>query len=157
MKDELLVKNDYTLVNILEHRMKGKTLQEIGNIYNVSLQAIHKKLKGIFAILDKEEHDGYEQNKVKIFSAIERELLQSALQPNKLKKMSSRDAVVAFGIIHDKNRLEQGLSTENVAIQGVSAELAEKATNAADHLDKLKAQLTVNNTDGVDNKCKDDV
>ena len=144
---------EYTLPNILSQRLQGKSLQEVGDIWGVSGEAIRKKLKRIYTLIDKENLEAYKANKVNIFNAIEVKLLEEAIQPSKLKKLSTRDAVISFGVIHDKNRLEQGLSTENVAIQDVSSKLSANARKASDQLAQLQAELDnegVNNTDIVD-------
>lgn len=147
-----MVTLEYSLANILSERLKGKSLQAIGDIWGVSHSAISKKLNNIFKLLDKDNLQAYQKNKVSIFTAVEAKLLQSALEPHKLKKMSTRDGIVGFGIVYDKNRLEQDLSTENIAIKDMSADLIAKQTQAKDQLEKLKAELNnaVNKPDDVD-------
>ncbi len=143
----------YTLLNILEYRLTGMTQQEIGDIYGVTPQAISLKLKGIWDILDKENLDAYKINKVNLFTAVEAKMLQELLKPSRLKKASTGNIAYAFDKIALHNRLEQGLSTENIAVKDVSADLIDKAKQASDNLAKLKAKLaeqTVNDVDNVD-------
>jgi len=42
-----------------------------------------------------------------------------------IKKMSARDRVLAFGILYDKERLERGQSTENIAYADLTKGLEE--------------------------------
>jgi len=101
---------EYNLVNVLKLRIEGKTMQEIGDIFKVSRQAIDKRLQGIFKLIEPDKLNTYRLNKSNVFTAIELELLNQVMQPDKLKKMSAREAVISFGIIYDKNNIEKGLT-----------------------------------------------
>ena len=143
----------YTLTNILEYRLLGMTQQEIGDIYGVTPQAISLKLKGIWDILDRENLDAYKTNKVNLFTAVEAKMLQELLKPSRLKKASTGNIAYAFDKIAIHNRLEQGLSTENIAIKDVAGKLLDKANAADQDLVELEAELaneTVNKPDIVD-------
>jgi len=117
------VDKPYCLKSLLEYKMQGRTYQEIGDIYGKSKQAIHKQIQGVYNLVDKNNLEAYRANKLNLLHGIESTLLQEVVNPNKLKDMSGRDAAVSFGIIYDKGRLEQGLSTENIAVKDASVEL----------------------------------
>ncbi len=149
-----VIDKPYTIGNILKMRLEGDTHQEIGDYFNVSKQAIHAKLKGLFDMLDQDNIQAYKKNKVALFTAVEMHLLQELVNAKRLKKASTGNIAYAFDKIAIHNRLEQGLSTENVAIKDVSDDLIDKAKQASDNLAKLKAKLaeqTVNDVDNVDN------
>jgi len=131
----------YCLKSLLEYRMQGKTYQNIADIYGKTKQAIHQQIKGIYDLIDKNSLDAYKANKTNLLNGIESALLEQTVNPIKLKAMSVRDAAVSFGIIYDKGRLEQGLSTENIAVKDASAELIEKQAQAAKHLEELRKKL----------------
>ena len=52
-----------------------------------------------------------------VLTASQVELLKNMIDPDKLKKASTRDLALSFGIIYDKERLEAGQSTNNQAVQ----------------------------------------
>ena len=122
-------KPEYTISNILKLRIQGKTFQQIADIYKKSKQAIHQQIQGLYEYLDKDQLQAFRERKIDILDALEHKFLSEAVKPSRMKRASSRDMVVNYGIISDKNRLEQGKSSMNVDIRGditaVDARLAE--------------------------------
>ena len=83
------------------------TFQEIAKLQGVPKQAIQQRLK---PLLPTPETKVYQDNRADILSEAQLQLLIQ-LDPARLKKMSARDAVISFGILYDKERLERGQST----------------------------------------------
>jgi hypothetical protein len=87
-----------------------KTAEQLG----VSRAAVIKRKKtipeGVIAPTIKE----FRKERADVFAHIQRACLQY-ITPEKLKKASLQQIGTLFGIMYDKERLEQNLSTENVA------------------------------------------
>ena len=64
--------------------------------------------------IDKAELDMFVENRVDIVRSKQQQILD-ALTPDKLEKAAARDLMVGYGILLDKDRLESGQSTSNVA------------------------------------------
>ena len=125
-KKELVTTIDrppYDLPTILRMKMNGKSLRAIAKVYGVTHQAIAKKLKGVFAMLDPERLQAYREQKVELLTAMEERILTELCQPSRLKRVNFID----FGIIYDKNRLEQGKSTANISLHGLVREAMREA------------------------------
>lgn len=59
----------------------------------------------------------WQENKPDILAATQFEMVQSMLEPGKLKKASVNNLAYAFDKLHQAERLERGLSTSNVQQQ----------------------------------------
>ena len=64
--------------------------------------------------INKGELDVFVENRNSIVKSKQEEILR-ALTPDKLQKATAKDLTVAYGIMLDKDRLESGESTSNVA------------------------------------------
>jgi transcriptional regulator len=113
-----------TLEDIAPLRKKGLSYQQIGKLLGVSKQAVHMVFKK--AGYDAGTVENFRKNRASIFADLQRRLLMS-MTDEEIKKMSPRDRVVALGICFDKERLEVGQSTINLASLFSVIELAEKA------------------------------
>ena len=91
---------------------------KIAAIQGVTPNAIFKRIKHL---LPDQFTDTYQANRADILSAMQVKLL-SQVDDSRLKKMSVRDAVVSAAILYDKERLERGMSTANLA--SVHADIA---------------------------------
>jgi len=107
----------YTDVNkAIELRAKGLTYKDIAIYLGVSKQAVHQRLKGIMP--EDVDLQPYKNHRADILAAKQAELLKS-LTPKDIKDSSPYQKVGMFGILYDKERLERGESTQNVAIAAV--------------------------------------
>lgn len=90
----------------------GLTYKEIGELTGASKQAVHQAIAPLLG--DRKEIDAFKENRADIFAGKQKELLL-ALDADRLQKMSGRDLVIATGVLFDKERLERGQSTVNLA------------------------------------------
>ena len=102
---------------------------QIAAIQGVSPQAIHKRLKHL---IPGEEVQSFRENRADILSGLQVKLL-SQVDDARLKKLSIRDAVVSAAVLYDKERLERGMSTANLAslTSDIAAIRARKAVDKA--------------------------
>lgn len=93
----------------LDLRINHKlTYPEIAKIQGVSKQAIHQQ---IHHLIPTEQTAEYRVNRADILSHQQLRLLSQGLTNAKLKQIKPRDAIISFGILYDKERLERGQST----------------------------------------------
>jgi hypothetical protein len=104
---------------VIELRIKGFTHEEIGQHFGVSRQAITKRLKGIFKLIDGGKLEAYRQHRVSILEGLEIEVLSELSNPDKLEKASANNLAYAFGQLHSARRLEEGQSTENIGLAAI--------------------------------------
>jgi len=97
-------------------RVKGLSYADIGEYFGVSRQAIHQRLQGLLP--ENVDIEPYKTHRADILAAKQAELLKS-LTPEDIKESSPYQKVGMFGILYDKERLERGESTQNVAIAAV--------------------------------------
>ena len=93
-------------------RKAGTPLQVLADRYNVTKAAVSMAMKPF--TIEKSEVEKFKEERADMLAGKQRELL-SALTINKTKDMSGRDIAVSFGILYDKERLERGQSTHNLA------------------------------------------
>jgi len=84
---------------------------EIAAIQGVSPQAIHGRIKNL---LPPEEVNVYKDHRADILAGIQARLL-SHLDDDRLAKASAYQLVGSMGLLYDKERLERGMSTANLA------------------------------------------
>ena len=106
---------------VIELRIKGFTHEEIGQHFGVSRQAITKRLKGIFKLIDGGKLEAYRQHRVSILEGLEIEVLSELSKPDKLQKASANNLAYVLTSIHNARRLEAGESTENVGLAVIVA------------------------------------
>mgnify|MGYP001565151747 FL=1 len=97
---------------IYDYRKRGLTMPQIAQLCHVHESAIYRMIERHG---DVEDVERWKTHRADIMSAKQRELL-SHITPDRIKKMNPRDMVVSFGILYDKERLERGLSTDNVDV-----------------------------------------
>lgn len=123
--EELTTREDSKtdLVKAIELRSKGLTLQDIGDHFNVTKQAIHAMFKRHIPYI--EVVDEIRSARSNILTAKGIELLLS-LTPSDIKEMPAGSRAMAFGILFDKERLEMEKSTENISIYEVEGKYSSK-------------------------------
>ena len=114
-------KNKITTSDILQLKLQGMNLTEIGDKFGISKQAVSQRIKGVFKLLDNESLEAYQANKVKILTAVERALIDNLVNKDKLKQASLNNVAYAFGQINNAKRLEQGQPTDIFEVFTVDA------------------------------------
>jgi predicted DNA-binding protein YlxM (UPF0122 family) len=105
-------------------RLKGNTLQEIGNQFNCSKEAVYQAITPILnSILPKDQLDTYKSKQDDILTSAQMTLLSAALNPASVKKQSTSANIMSYAVLFDKQRLLQDKSTSNVSIRSVTAHL----------------------------------
>jgi hypothetical protein len=134
----------------LKLRLQGNSFSEIGAIFGVSPQAVEQRLDGfkefIAGITDIGQLESYAEERKSLLNAAEMKLLGAVLDEDAIKKAPLAARTMAFGVIYDKRRLEEGKSTENLGILGKlivqsEGELgAEKRAKSASEVDEDKSK-----------------
>jgi hypothetical protein len=109
---ESIERRPMTIEEVVGYRCKGLTLSEIARLRGTSKQAVHQLLQrhGV----DVEAAENFRKVRPDLIAAKQRLLLEGITRET-VAKMSGRDKAVSFGILYDKERLELGQSTANVA------------------------------------------
>ena len=94
----------------------GLSYEHIGKIQGTSKTGIYRALA---KLMPSQETEIFKQNRADILANIQLKALSAVTEP-KLKKASAKDLVISAGILYDKERLERGLSTENVSYRGLT-------------------------------------
>jgi predicted DNA-binding protein YlxM (UPF0122 family) len=106
----------------LKLRLQGNSFSEIGAVFGVSPQAVEQRLDGfkefLAGITDIGQLESYAEERKSILNAAEMTLLRSVLDEEAIKKAPLAARTMAFGVLYDKRRLEEGKSTENLGILG---------------------------------------
>lgn len=97
----------------------GLSYAKIAAIQGVCPEAIHKK---IAHILPDQITTLYQSQTSDILDTVAVKIL-SQVDARRLKAMSGKDAMIAYGIAYDKSRLERGLATERIDHVHLSAKL----------------------------------
>lgn len=100
-------------------RLKGCSLQEIADHFQVTIQSVSERLKRIMPDYGEIDAESFRKQKADILSYSQAALLKS-LSATKLKDMGGRDTVVAFGILHDKEADLRGSSPAMVGIAAIT-------------------------------------
>ena len=93
---------------ILKMIKAGKTYREIGDIYNVTPQAIYKKYKQIGSLADKKAADTWEEEKGIYLSNAERVLAEAMVERKCIRKANLANRASAYKVCFDANRLVRG-------------------------------------------------
>jgi len=128
--------------------INGLSFAEIGKTLDYSEPYIYRtyeKFKGL--IQDTDTIKIFEDNRIKFLSSIEMNMLQDLTSETKREKASLNNVAYAFNQIHTARRLEQGLSTGNVAISIETVyQDAEKEAKAL-RKEHGKVEVSVNSED----------
>ena len=126
----------------IQLRLKGLSYEEIAKIFNVSKQAVHNRLTGY--ISENIEIQAFSKHKADILAGKQAEILRSLTEED-IKKASAYQRVGMFGILYQNERLERGLSTQNIDTKSIAIHLQ----TVAKDLEDRKAKLL----QSVDNQC----
>lgn len=133
-------------VTALTLRLKGQTYPQIAKHYGISKQAVHQRIKGVFKLIDPDKLEAYKTHKVNLLTSIEAELLGLIVKPDKLKQATLMQLATSFGIVYDKNRLEQGLSTSEIGIKPVLEEIRDNREKLMQALKSLEVGKNTSET-----------
>ena len=101
-------------------RLKGLTYLEIAQIFGVTQTTVHERLQGY--IPEDSNLSAFKLNRADIMAAKQEQILKSLSQDD-IQKASAYQRVGMYGILYDKERLERGQSTANVAYADLSREM----------------------------------
>lgn len=105
------------LEKIIELRNKNLTYKQIGELLGCSDANICKRLAPFRESLD--NLGSFKENRADLLAVYQREILKQ-LTPDHIKKARLTEITTAFGTLYDKERLERGQSTENIAYADLS-------------------------------------
>jgi DNA-directed RNA polymerase specialized sigma24 family protein len=119
------------------HFQHGLSYAEISRQLGCSRQYISKVLKPFKNLVKNPQIlDVYRQNRSDLLNATELELVLDLLDSTRRKKASLNNVAYAFQQIHNARRLEEGLSTGNLAIN-----VAKSLTTAHEKAQKMRDKL----------------
>ena len=104
---------------------------QIAKQFNVNKGTLYKALKPFIQLIDNPEAlNAYNHNRPAILQALEMEIATNLATPDRLKKATLGNMAYALDKITHARRLEEGQSTENIAI--LNTELREIDKELAD-------------------------
>lgn len=109
------------VAKILDLRARGLSVSEIGGAVGLKdgrVKDVLRKFRGVFTEL--QNHEQYQSVRRDLLNATELLILKSMNDPEKVANANLNQAAYAFKQIYDARRLEDGLSTSNVASQSVT-------------------------------------
>ena len=126
---------------LIELRKKGLSYEQIGKIVNRSMQTVWERLQPYQDAIDGLQP--FKEGRADLL-AIHQSRLLNSLSEGDINKMSGLQKITGAAVLYDKERLERGQSTANVAYQD--------QTRRLDELDKeiaaLEAELGVVEDEG---------
>jgi transcriptional regulator with XRE-family HTH domain len=123
---------------IIDYKRRGLTQAQVAKLLDCSEYNISKRLAPHRELIDCTQK--YVDNRPFIL-ALEQERIRQHITPAKLAKASARDLAVMFGIFYDKERLETGQSTQNIAYADL--------VKARESLAKERAELEADPTSSI--------
>lgn len=97
--------------SLIALKQAGKSYRDIQAITGIKKDAVRRKIKDL---LPTEETTQYKNLRADILAEMQRKLLMQC-DDARLKKMPAASAILAACQLYDKERLERGQSTENIA------------------------------------------
>ena len=117
---------------------KNMTDKEVGAVFGVSQQVMNNRLRRFKnLLLNKDELQAYENNKVKILTSAEIRLMQDIVDKERRDKASLNNTAYALTAVSNINRLEQGKSTSNISYADMGQSLKEMQAEC----DTLEAEI----------------
>lgn len=128
---------------LFEYRKKGLNYVEIGKLCGVTKQAIHSRFQAYGLANHSLGH--YITNRADIFAWMQSRFLFS-LSDADIKRMTPARRVWCMGVLYDKERLERGMSTENLSISSIAVHLQ---STLAEHRERSKLLLDAMSERGI--------
>lgn len=129
------------IADIIEFKKKGLTHQQIANLLGCDKSNVTKRLGTIKEEL--ESLDNFTKHKSATMEFIQQRLLDS-ITPEKIKEATLQQTATSFGIIYDKQRLQDGKSTENLDFGNYGALVNElqEVNRQIEELEKREQKVT---------------
>jgi transposase len=121
LAEDKAVSKRIDVAKALKLRVQGNTYEEIAAVFGVTKSAVHQALNKLEHLLDgvqQGEVTAYSEERRNILSIAEARMLRSMLDEDAIQKAPLASRTMAFGVLYDKRRLEEGKSTENVSVLG---------------------------------------
>lgn len=139
-KDSSRLTKDIPIEAILGYRDKNLSKADMARLLGCSPANITQRLRGyeskIVAV------DNHKRYRADALTDITRRLLQS-ITPDEIKKLNMRDKVMCYGILYDKERLERGQSTGNIAIKDVASHYSNEISKLSKQRQEIMQQLGI--------------
>ena len=110
-------------------RKQGMTMQSIANAMNCTYSNIQQILQRECITVDKLQD--FKSQRADLFADIQRKIILSMAQDD-YKKVCPRDKAWIIGVLYDKERLERGQSTENVALCSIVEQINRNRISKSD-------------------------
>lgn len=152
---------------IIDYKLRGLSSPEISKLLGISDSTVRVRLMN--HVEDIDNTTLFQKHRSKYFAFQARRILQ-AINDADIQKASLRDKVIAASVLYDKERLESGLSTQNLAyidiikakqsvkgeMETIEAELVEAGIDpkTCGQMVKDKADKPVDNTIDTDKPLK---
>ena len=102
----------YDIIDCIEN--KGLSLTDTGKLLGTHKSNVSRRLKAAGYRPKYLQH--YKDHRADILASYQQIILNS-INPEDLKKAGLSQKMMAYGVLYDKERLERGQSTENIAYQ----------------------------------------
>ena len=109
---ERLAQHTAPIEYLITLRRKGLSLDQIASICHVTKGAISRRLSKTDEAI--RMTDAFCEDRANILAWYQQRILRH-LTEAKLRKASARDLVISMGVLFDKERLQRGQSTSNIA------------------------------------------
>jgi hypothetical protein len=119
----------WSLRGAIALKLRGHSYDDLAARFDLPRSTIHERLKGVFDLLDPERLEAYEANRAQVLSAVELDMLNLLADPERQAKASLNNVGYVYTQIQQSRRLEQGLSTTNLALH----ELVERVERERSH------------------------
>ena len=132
---------------LIELRKKNLSYPEIAKIVNIHPKNVYIRLKPIIDDIDNTHL--FRKHRTDILSYWQSKIIQSITRAD-LEKASLRDKIISASILYDKERLESGKSTQNIAYLDMikaSAKIKEDQQTIEAELVSAGVDLPVYNSD----------
>jgi len=125
--------SQYANKNIPVEKMKalreqGLSYPQIGKLLGCSHINVLNRLRGYD--IQHEDVKGYVDNRADVLADMQWKLL-SSITPDDIKKTPTGSRILAVAQLYDKERLERGLSTQNIDSQAVSVHISQLSSELA--------------------------
>jgi len=120
-----VVKRKNRSADIVNLKLRNKELTErqIGKLTGTTQQNVHRTLQRYN--IDTKQLTGFKKARADIMAGLQDNIL-STIDPDIINKSSLKDRIISASILYDKERLETGKSTSNIALSKV-VELIDKS------------------------------
>lgn len=134
---------------VIDLHRRGLSNVQAAKVLGCSTANVQKRLAKIGEIVANTET--YKKNRSNVL-AVGQQMIMSEVAAGEFKIQSARDlkdAATAFGILYDKERLEEGKSTQNIAVSSISADLERIDREIAELQARLEGQIGGSTPPGV--------